>query len=40
MVEPISVPCQECAAELAGDGPELRLELSLLRLRVVGRRLG
>jgi hypothetical protein len=28
VVEPITVPCQECGVELAGDSPELRLELT------------
>ena len=26
MVEPVTVPCEECAAELAADSPDLRLE--------------
>jgi hypothetical protein len=28
MVEPVTVPCQECGVELAGDSPDLRLELT------------
>jgi hypothetical protein len=28
MVEPTTVPCQECGVELAADSPELRLELT------------
>ena len=27
-VDPVAVPCQEYDVELAGDAPELRLELS------------
>jgi hypothetical protein len=27
-VEPVTVPCQECAVELAADSPDLRLELT------------
>jgi hypothetical protein len=27
-LEPVAVPCLECGLELAGDGPELRLELT------------
>ena len=25
--DPVTVPCQECGLELAGDSPELRIEL-------------
>jgi hypothetical protein len=28
MIEPSTVTCQECGVELAGDSPELRLELT------------
>ena len=28
MIEPVTVPCQSAAFELAGDGPELQLELT------------
>jgi hypothetical protein len=28
MLEPVTVPCQECGVELAADSPELRLELT------------
>ena len=28
MLDPITVPCQECGVELAGDSPELRIELA------------
>ena len=28
MVESVTVPCQECGVELAGDSPDLRLELT------------
>lgn len=28
MLESVSVPRQECGVELAGDSPELRLELT------------
>jgi hypothetical protein len=28
MVEPVTVPCQECGLELAADSPDLRLELT------------
>jgi hypothetical protein len=28
VVEPVTVPCQECGVELAGDSPELRIELT------------
>jgi hypothetical protein len=27
-LDPVTVPCQECGVELAGDSPELRLELT------------
>jgi hypothetical protein len=28
MVEPVTVPCLECDVGLAGDSPELRLEVT------------
>jgi len=28
MLQPVTAPCQECGRELAGDSPELRLELT------------
>ena len=28
MLEAVTVTCQECGVELAGDSPELRLELT------------
>jgi hypothetical protein len=28
MVDPRTVPCQECGRQLAGDSPEFRLELT------------
>ena len=28
MVESVTVACQECGVELAGDSPDLRLELT------------
>jgi hypothetical protein len=35
MVEPVTVPCQECGVELAGDSPDLRLELTYDDLPIV-----
>jgi len=29
MVEPVTVPCQECGRELTADSPALRLELTI-----------
>ena len=31
MLEPVTAPCQQCSVELAGDNPELRLELTGVR---------
>jgi hypothetical protein len=28
LVEPVTVPCQQCGVELADDSPDLRLELA------------
>jgi hypothetical protein len=28
MVEPVTVPCQECSVELAADSPDLCVELT------------
>jgi hypothetical protein len=28
MIDPVAVSCQECGLELAGDSPDLRLELT------------
>jgi hypothetical protein len=28
VLEPVTVPCQECDVEFAGDSPDLRLELT------------
>jgi len=29
MLEPVTVPCQECGVDLAGDSADLRLELTV-----------